>query len=597
MRGNVELAEDFARRTEDSDAAFLRVGAVEVGDPQVALGIEDAAVTATAADNGSLWRLTACWHDATLTTPDPCVTSKSLTLTVIDNGLPPAYAQQPRDMLVTTGQTASFSAVADAANLLPVTAWQWQSRPANSSGAWSDITGATSATYTTGVLGTADNGTQFRVLATNAAGSTASDTVTVAVSDTAVAPSVTAQPLALAVLTGSDAVFAVSARGTEALSYQWLKNGIAIDSRSNASAASPMLKLPVTALADAADYSVQVSNAVGSVTSQAVHLGVSDALPAGVAPSIVSPPADARVHVGDSASFGVGAGGTGPLTFQWYAGSQAIAGATQAVFTLPAVTAGDAGSYHVKVSNSVGSVDSAAATLTVSALTAPASPPAITTDPATVTALPQTSAVFAVAASGSGPLLYQWSLNGAPLSDGTDIHGANTPVLTVAGITAAQAGAYRVQVSNASGAALSAAAQLVVLGAPGIDTQPSDASVTEGASATFSAHAAGSFLNYLWLRNGEPIDGATGPSYTTAATAAADSGSTYRVLVYNNAGVVFSRSASLTVTPAVPVNWLPHGPSADWQALAVSRDGARIDRKSTRLNSSHEWISRMPSSA
>ena len=29
----------------------------------------------------------------------------------------------------------------------------------------------------------------------------------------------------------------------------------------------------------------------------------------------------------------------------------------------------------------------------------------------------------------------------------------------------------------------------------------------------------------------------------------------------------------------------------------ASFDAARIDRKSTRLNSSHEWISRMPSSA
>ena len=31
--------------------------------------------------------------------------------------------------------------------------------------------------------------------------------------------------------------------------------------------------------------------------------------------------------------------------------------------------------------------------------------------------------------------------------------------------------------------------------------------------------------------------------------------------------------------------------------IVVERLGARIDRKSTRLNSSHEWISRMPSSA
>lgn len=550
----------------------------QVGTNWLAVGYWQAAhgFTATAADNGSLWRLTACWHDATLTTPDPCVTSKALTLTVIDSGAPPAYAQQPRDLLVTTGQTASFSAVADASNPLPVTGWQWQTRPANSNGAWTDVPGATTATYTTAVLGTADNGAQFRVLATNAAGSTGSDTVTVSVSDTAVAPGVTAQPLALSVLTGSDAVFAVAARGTEALSYQWLKNGSPIDSRGNASAVSPMLRLPATALADAADYSVQVSNAVGSVISQTAHLSVSNAVPPVVAPSIVSPPADAAVHVGDSASFGVGVGGTGPFTYQWHVGSTAIPGATQAVFTLPAVATGDAGSYHVTVSNSAGSVDSPAATLTVSDLGAPPSAPAITTDPATVTALPQTAAVFAVAASGSGPLSYQWSFNGTPLVDGAGVSGASTSVLAVNGVTTAQSGAYRVQVSNAAGAALSAAAQLIVVGAPSIATQPGDVSVTEGNTATFSVNAAGSFLNYQWLLNGEPITGATGPSYTTAAMTQADSGGTYRVLVYNNAGVVFSRSASVTVTPAVPVNWLPHGPTADWQALAVSRDGARL---------------------
>ena len=40
------------------------------------------------------------------------------------------------------------------------------------------------------------------------------------------------------------------------------------------------------------------------------------------------------------------------------------------------------------------------------------------------------------------------------------------------------------------------------------------------------------------------------------------------------------------------------GPFTDVKALrSTLRDLRRIDRKSTRLNSSHEWISRMPSSA
>ena len=32
-------------------------------------------------------------------------------------------------------------------------------------------------------------------------------------------------------------------------------------------------------------------------------------------------------------------------------------------------------------------------------------------------------------------------------------------------------------------------------------------------------------------------------------------------------------------------------------AISMAKEGAVVDRKSTRLNSSHEWISRMPSAA
>ena len=52
-----------------------------------------------------------------------------------------------------------------------------------------------------------------------------------------------------------------------------------------------------------------------------------------------------------------------------------------------------------------------------------------------------------------------------------------------------------------------------------------------------------------------------------------------------------------------PDDWLEpdlprrNGRCADIWIQAASGGEARLDRKSTRLNSSHEWISRMPSSA
>ena len=72
-----------------------------------------------------------------------------------------------------------------------------------------------------------------------------STAVTVSVSDLDVAPSITTQPASLSVASGSDAVFAVDARGTEALSYQWYRNGIAL-----AGANSPVLRLTGVTVAE-----------------------------------------------------------------------------------------------------------------------------------------------------------------------------------------------------------------------------------------------------------------------------------------------------------------------------------------------------------
>src|SRR5262249_61571828 len=67
--------------------------------------------------------------------------------------------------------------------------------------------------------------------------------------------------------------------------------------------------------------------------------------------------------------FSVTATGTAPLSFQWMKNGTDLSGAPSSKLTLTAVTANDAGSYTVAVTNSAGSVVSAAATLTVRAAT------------------------------------------------------------------------------------------------------------------------------------------------------------------------------------------------------------------------------------
>jgi hypothetical protein len=84
------------------------------------------------------------------------------------------------------------------------------------------------------------------------------------------APTISTQPAALNVATGSSAVFAVGVSGTAPLTYQWLKNNVPIPGAANA----PTLWLQNTSAADSATYSVRVSNSIGNVTSSTAQLTV-----------------------------------------------------------------------------------------------------------------------------------------------------------------------------------------------------------------------------------------------------------------------------------------------------------------------------------
>lgn len=490
--------------------------------------------TARTEDQGALYRLVACYTPPDVA-PPPCVTSGPVRINVLQQSALPAIVDAPRSVLVRTGETASFSVTAGGA---PAPALQWQTRPANSSAEWTDIAGATAATHTTAALALADNGRQYRVVATNAVGRAESAPVTASVSDIDVAPTFTTQPAALSVVAGSDAVFAAVARGTEALSYQWLFNGTPI-----AGANSPMLRLPKATSAQSGDYRLVVSNAAGTVTSAPALLLVTAGTAPAVAPTIVTPPVATRVHVGDTVSFAVGVGGTAPFTFQWLRNGQPIAGATAAVYTIASVAESDAATYSVQVSNAAGSVASAGAVLTVQTIAQP-SPVSITTQPSPQLQPPGGSATFAVGVTGAAPITFQWSKDGAPLA------GQTQAVLTLANLSSNDAGSYRVTVANSLGSVTSDAAVLTILGAPTIQQQPAAASAVEGQTASFSVGAAGSMLRYQWTRNGVAIAGATTASYVTPALTLADSGAQFAVVVYNGAGLAMSQPATLTVAPA-----------------------------------------------
>lgn len=112
-------------------------------------------------------------------------TSNVATLTVNASQQAPTITTQPQNQTVTIGQTATFMVVASG---VPAPTYQWQT-VINNNG--TNISGATSATYSIASTTASESGTQLRVIVSNPAGSQTSNVVTLTVNAAASSNNVT----------------------------------------------------------------------------------------------------------------------------------------------------------------------------------------------------------------------------------------------------------------------------------------------------------------------------------------------------------------------------------------------------------------------
>ncbi len=260
------------------------------------------------------------------------------------------------------------------------------------------------------------------------------------------APVIDIQPGSVSVNVGQTATFVVAATGTAPLTYQWLRNGQAISD-----ATANLYTTPATTSADnGARFSVMVTNAAGSITSDEAVLTVNEP------PAITSQPQDITVTAGQTATFTVTATGTAPLSYQWSRNGQVISGATSASYTTPPTSGADSGAiFAVTITNAAGTMTSGDATLTVNV------PPTIATQPVSATVIVGQTATFTVSATGTAPLTYQWSRNSQPIPGATAAtYSTPATVLTDDGAT------FAVTVSNLAGTAVSISATLSVIEPP-----------------------------------------------------------------------------------------------------------------------------------
>jgi len=168
------------------------------------------------------------------------------------------------------------------------------------------------------------------------------------------------------------------------------------------------------------------------------------------APAIVTAPQSLSVPAGSNATFNVVVSGTAPLAYQWRFFGTNLVGATGSSFTRTNAQAAHAGDYSVVVTNSLGSVTSAVAQLTISAA------PFISAQPQSLTVNAGENAAFNVTANGDLPLSYQWRFGGV------NILNATSNSYTRSNAQAADAGNYTVVITNSAGSVTSVLATLTV---------------------------------------------------------------------------------------------------------------------------------------
>ncbi len=167
------------------------------------------------------------------------------------------------------------------------------------------------------------------------------------------------------------------------------------------------------------------------------------------APAVTQPPQAQTVALGGTLTLSVTVAALPAPTYQWSRNNTAIPGATAATYAVASATAAHAGSYTVTVSNSLGSVTSAAATVVVGT-----PPPTILSQPADVVVTSGSPATLTVLATGA--TRYQWLRNGFTLPGKTD------PSLTIPAARRIDADFYSVQVFNDHASVESAQARLGV---------------------------------------------------------------------------------------------------------------------------------------
>ncbi len=470
---------------------------------------------ATAVLNGNRYR-------CKLTSSCGNATSTAALLTV--NTLP-AISTQPADATLCVGANNTFSVVASGTGI----SYQWQISLNGCAGAWNDILGATSSSYTLTGITAGQNNTGYRCIVTGTCAPQATSNCALLTVVTSVA--ITGQPASQIVCAGGNTSFTVVGSGSGII-YQWQVNtgsgfnNIPVGAPYTGITTATLSITGATVSMNGYQYRCLLSNSTCTTpgTSNPATLTVN------TLPAVATQPANVSVCVGGNTSFTATGTGTG-FSYQWQVSTDGInynnvsgpiySGATTSTLVLTGVTAVlNNNRYRLVVSGTCAPpANSNGAILTI------VNQVTITTQPVNAAICSGSNATFTVTGSSTETINYQWQLSTNGGSTWTNIPGANASSYTVTGgLVAMNGNQYQVLLSNTSctSPTTSISAILVVRPLPTIGlTAAPLSSLLPGQTTTLTATpgaSAGGILSTSWLYNGAtPVPAITGTSYIVNA--------------------------------------------------------------------------------
>ncbi len=427
----------------NSNAALLTVNTApsitaQPADATVCAGQQNTfCVTATGSNLTYQWQsATSCagpWTNVAVSGTSPCLTvtgaittvyrcnvtatggcagtiaSNCALLTVVSSV---TITTQPANQIVCEGSGASFTAAASGAGLT----YQWQ-LSTNSGGTWTNIGGATNATYSTGAAAFAMNGNQYRCIVSNGVcptpGTTNAATLTVNT-----LPAITSNPQSVTLCVGAGNTFSVSATGT-AITYQWQlsTDGGATYNNIGGATTSTYAVSSITIGMNNNRYRCVVSGTCPpAATSTPAILTV-------IAPVTISTqPVNAELCSGGNTTFTVAGNSVPAIIYQWQVSTDGgatwsnVSGGNSASLALNAVTAIMNGNrYRCLLSNATCTVP---ATSNSALLTVRATPTVTLAASPLTTLIPgNKTTLTATASSGTGGTFSNvWTYNTNPLT-------------------------------------------------------------------------------------------------------------------------------------------------------------------------------------